>query len=153
MRRTLEVRFENLWKMKTWLPIFLKFNRSIICYEKLCFLDSIGAFGEGLGAITLLRMGFYSIFNKFFHWILRVLSRVLWAHNEWSCNNHHLHLVQKLWAPSMIIILKEGKPMFLFKLVLEIRFSDALLATEVIFFVLSTLHQWIRLRSSRKTWW
>jgi len=29
---------------------------------------------------------------------------------------------------------KKGRPIFLFKLVFEIRFSDALLATEVIFF-------------------
>jgi len=33
--------------------------------------DSIGEFRGGrLGAITLLKMGLYSIFNEFFHWIL-----------------------------------------------------------------------------------
>jgi len=33
-------------------------------------LDSFGAFGGGLGTMTLLKIGFYSIFKKF------------WDHNE-----------------------------------------------------------------------
>ena len=50
--------------------------------------------------------------------------------NQWSfCLQYSF---QNLWPPSMIKILKKGRPVFLFKLVFEIRFSDALLATEVI---------------------
>jgi len=42
----------------------------------------------GSGVITtLLKMRFYSIFKKFFHWILVILSKILWDHNEWNCNN------------------------------------------------------------------
>jgi len=36
--------------------------------------------------------------------------------------------------------LKKGRPVFLFKLVFEIRFSDALLATEVIFIRWRIIH-------------
>jgi len=47
--------------------------------------DSIGAFGGGgLGAITLLKMGVYSIFNEFLHLILVILNRMLWDHDERS---------------------------------------------------------------------
>jgi len=49
--------------------------------------DSIGAFwrGGGLASITLLKIGFYCIFNKFFHWIsVIIMSRMLWDHDERS---------------------------------------------------------------------
>ena len=41
--------------------------------------------------------------------------------------------IPKPLAPINDQNLKKGRPVFLFKLVFEIRFSDALLATEVIF--------------------
>jgi len=41
-------------------------------------------------------------------------------------------LIPKPLAPINDQNLKKGRPIFLFKLVFEIRFSDALLATEVI---------------------
>ena len=47
--------------------------------------------------------------------------------------------VPKPLAPINDQNLKKGRPVFLFKLVFEIRFSDALLATEVIFLLYSIL--------------
>jgi len=81
--------FKNFWKMKTWPPIFLKFDRSITCCRKWCFPNFWLRWGiwEELGAITLLKIGFDSIFKKFFHCILVILSKILWNRNEWSCNN------------------------------------------------------------------
>jgi len=94
------------------------------------FLTLLGHSG-GLGTITFLKIGFYSVFKTSFYWILVILSRILWNHNEWSCNKYFLHPVQNLWAPLMIM--KEGRPIFLFKLIFEICFSDALLTLEFIF--------------------
>ena len=56
--------------------------------------------------------------------------------NQWSF--YLQNPFQNLWPPN----LKKSRSVFLFKLVFEIRFSDALFATEVIFRFLSQNRKW-----------
>ena len=62
-----------------------------------------------------------------------------------QCLFYFQYLLRNLWPPSMIIILRESRLVFLFKLIFKIRFSDALLVTEVIYVMIES--QWSAFRS------
>jgi len=49
--------------------------------------EPIGTFEEVLGAKTLLKTGFHSIYNEFLHCIEMKFSRNVWDHDECSYIN------------------------------------------------------------------
>ena len=65
----------------------LKLDNSMTYYEKRYFdiFDTMSASGGKLRAKTLLKTDFYSIFNKFVHWILMKLSGlIVYDDYEWK---------------------------------------------------------------------
>ena len=135
-------KFQNFGKRKVWLSI-QQVGESLL---EIVFLKSIME-------NKTPKPKFLTTFSKILHyptvidltWALKARANFVYSNKykgtpkPFLSGNYRSFYLQHILNPkprnplSMNIILKEGRPAFLFKLILKIRFSDALLATEVIF--------------------
>jgi len=118
--------------MKIWLSIPLKFNKSMNYYieNSVLKINNGGKFGRRRELILCT--------------VIKTKARRRRASMVITNEVYISSTSPNLWSPS-IIILEEGRPVFLLKFIFGIRFSDAPLATDVIFFSFcSPFHSFVR---------